>query len=91
MFLYGYLPYNNDQDTVMTTRGYKLYIRDQVGWFKDLPPGQVLADKESNMNHADQNSGIYPVKYPFYPTSSPRKIESDYVEIRLAEIYYTLA
>ena len=91
MFLYGYLPYNNDQDTVMTTRGYKLYIRDQVGWFKDLAPGQVLADKESNMNHADQNSGIYPVKYPIYPSSSPRKIEADYVEIRLAEIYYTLA
>ncbi|PIQ21487.1 MAG: RagB/SusD family nutrient uptake outer membrane protein [Cytophagales bacterium CG18_big_fil_WC_8_21_14_2_50_42_9] len=91
MFLYGYLPYNNNQDTVMTTRGYKLYIRDQVGWFKDLKPGQVLTDKESNMNHADQNSGIYPVKYPIYPSTSPNKIESDYVEIRLAEIYYTLA
>lgn len=91
MFLYGYLPYNNNQDTVQTSRGYNLYIRDQVGWFKDLKPGQVLADKESNMNHADQNSGIYPVKYPIYPSSSPHKIESDYVEIRLAEIYYTLA
>ncbi len=91
MFLYGYLTYNNNKDTVKTTRGYNLYIRDQVGWFKALKPGQALADKESNMNHADQNSGIYPVKYPFYASSSSKKIEADYAEIRLAEIYYTLA
>ncbi|MEZ0541668.1 hypothetical protein [Fibrella arboris] len=51
--------YNNNRDTVRSTRDYTRYIRDQVGWFKKTKPGQVLADKESNMNHADQNSGIY--------------------------------
>ncbi|UCS94906.1 RagB/SusD family nutrient uptake outer membrane protein [Echinicola marina] len=91
MFLMGYLTYNDNQDTVKSSRGYNLYIRDQVGHFEDLKPGQELADKESNMNHADQNSGIYPVKYPFYPDESPNKIESDYVEIRMAEAYYMLA
>jgi hypothetical protein len=34
---------------------------------------------------------VYPVKYPIYPSTSPNKIEADYVEIRLAEIYYALA
>jgi len=91
MFLYGYLTYNDGQDTVKASHGYTLYIRDRVGHFLDAEPGEEIADKESNMNHADQNSGIYPVKYPFYSDSSPNKIESDYVEIRLAEIYYMLA
>ncbi|MDQ1085516.1 RagB/SusD family nutrient uptake outer membrane protein [Siphonobacter sp. SORGH_AS_1065] len=91
MFLYGYLTYNNNRDTLASTRGYKLYIRDQVGWFKNTPPNQVPADKESNMNHADQNSGVYMLKYPFYRTEDEHKIEADYAEIRLAEVYYTLA
>lgn len=91
MFLYGYLTYNNNRDTLSSTRGYKLYIRDQVGWFKNTPPTQVPSDKESNMNHADQNSGVYMLKYPFYRTEDEHKIEADYVEIRLAEVYYTLA
>ncbi|GAB3307775.1 RagB/SusD family nutrient uptake outer membrane protein [Hymenobacter tenuis] len=91
MFLYGYLPYNNNQDTVMSTRGYQLYIRDQVGLFKYTKPNQVLADKTSDMNHADQNSGVYVTKYPLYRTEDVHKLESDYAEVRLAEIYYSLA
>lgn len=43
------------------------------------------------MNNADQNSGIPLVKYPFYPSSDPNKIEADYAEVRLAEVYYMLA
>lgn len=92
MFLYGYLPYYNDSTKlVKSNRGYTIFARDQVGWFRDLPPGQVLADKESDMNHADDNSGIWPVKYPIYPTGDPNTIASSFVEIRLAEIYYSLA
>ncbi|GET25603.1 RagB/SusD family nutrient uptake outer membrane protein [Prolixibacter sp. NT017] len=91
MFLYGYLTYNEGQDTVTTSQGYNLYIRDQVGWFNDLKPGVVPADLTSNMNHADQNSGICFAKYPFYKTTDSHKIESDYAVIRLAEIYYDLA
>jgi hypothetical protein len=51
----------------------------------------VLADKESNMNHADDNSGVWPVKYPFYPTGDPNAIASSFAEIRLAEVYYSFA
>ena len=91
MFLKGYLPYNNNQDTVKSTRGYTLYLRDQVGLFRYAKPGQTLADKTSNMSNADQNSGYHLIKYPFYPSSDPHKIESDYAEIRLAEVYYMLA
>lgn len=91
MFLKGYITYNDGKDTIKSTRGYTLYIRDQVGLFKGLKPGQVPANKVSDMNNADQNSGIYMLKYPFYPSSDPHKIESDYAEVRLAEIYYMLA
>jgi len=92
MFLYGYLPYYSDSTKlVQSNRGYTIFARDQVGWFRDLPPGQVLTDKESNMNHADDNSGIWPAKYPIYPTGDPNTIASSFVEIRLAEIYYSLA
>ena len=92
MFLYGYLPYyNNPNQLVKSNRGYTIFARDQVGWFKGLPPGQVPADKESNMNHADDNSGIWPVKYPIYPTGDPNTIASSFAEIRLAEVYYSLA
>jgi len=92
MFLYGYLPYyNNPNQLVKSNRGYTIFVRDQVGWFRDLPPGQKLADKESNMNHADDNSGIWAIKYPLYPTGDPNAIASSFAEIRLAEVYYSLA
>lgn len=92
MFLYGYLPYYSDPNKlVKSNRGYTIFARDQVGWFKDLPPGQILDDKQSDMNHADDNSGIWPAKYPIYPTGDANTIASAYAEIRLAEVYYSLA
>jgi hypothetical protein len=95
MFLYGYLPYvntNGQQDTVRGNKGpYPLFFRDQVGMFLDTKPGTPIADKESNMNHGDHNSGLFPVKYPYYPSDDPNKIASAYAEIRLAEVFYSLA
>jgi hypothetical protein len=95
MFLQGYLPYvnaNGNVDTVRSTKGpYPLFFRDQVGLFLGAKPGTRITNKTSNMNNADQNSGIYPVKYPYYPSSDPNKISSAYAEIRFAEIYYSLA
>jgi len=98
MFLYGYLPFQRlvngvpKPDTVRGNKGpYALFIRDQVGWFLDAKPGTRIADKESDMNHADHNSGVFMVKYPLYPTPDPNRITSAYAEIRLSEIYYTLA
>jgi hypothetical protein len=90
MFLYGYLDYGNGK-RVQSDKGKDLYIRDAVGWFGTLGPGQYPADKESNMLHADQNSGVYYLKYPFYKSTDSHKMESDYAEIRLAEIYYSVA
>jgi hypothetical protein len=94
MFLQGYLIYNNSgkTDTVRGNHGpYALYFRDAVGVFKGARPGTVIADKQSDMNHGDNNSGITPVKYPFYPSDDANKMASAYAEIRLAEIYYSLA
>ncbi|MDP4277828.1 MAG: RagB/SusD family nutrient uptake outer membrane protein, partial [Bacteroidota bacterium] len=52
----------------------------------------TIDDKVSSVEHADDNSGWRMVKYPFYPDSDGDKIyEADYAEIRLAEIYYSLA
>jgi hypothetical protein len=98
MFLYGYLPFTrtvNGVDRADTVRGnkgpYALFIRDQVGMFLNAKPGTKITDKESNMNHADHNSGVFMVKYPIYPTPDANRITSAYAEIRLSEIYYTLA
>jgi hypothetical protein len=95
MFLFGYLTYpkagGTGTDTIKSTRGYTVFARDAVGHFLYTPPGKTPADKESNMNHADQNSGIWPVKYPYYPSDDPNKITSAYAEIRFAEVYYSLA
>ncbi|OJU26087.1 MAG: hypothetical protein BGN92_00160 [Sphingobacteriales bacterium 41-5] len=43
------------------------------------------------MNHADDNSGLWVAKYPIYPTDDPNTMTSSYAEIRLAEVYYSLA
>jgi hypothetical protein len=93
MFLYGYLPYveNGETKYVQSNKNYTIFSRDQVGFFKNTPPGQVPADKVSNMDHADDNSGVWLVKYPFYPTEDANKLGSAYAEIRYAEIYYSLA
>ena len=93
MFLYGYLDYEENGQTirVKSPNGYEYYIRDQVGMFKGAAPGTIIADKESNMNHADHNSGWHPVKYPIYREEDPGCMEADYALIRLPEIYYSLA
>ncbi|WP_299470349.1 hypothetical protein [Mucilaginibacter sp.] len=57
--------------------------------FLDTKPGKKIADKESNMNHADHNSGVFLLKYPIYPTPDPNRITSAYAEVRLSEILHT--
>ncbi len=98
MFLYGYLPYQHVvngktvTDTVQGNKGkYPLFIRDAVGMFLNAKPGTKIADKQSDMTHGDHNSGVFMVKYPMYPTPDPNRITSAYAEVRLSEIYYTLA
>lgn len=101
LFLYGSLPYN-DNGTTRYIRAdndqYQLYIRDQVGWFEDtdtlsISPNPSSGNKSmiSDMDHADQSSGWYMIKYPIYRSDDAGKMESDYVILRLPEVYYMLA
>jgi starch-binding outer membrane protein, SusD/RagB family len=101
MFLWGYLPDAKTGVNIKGTKGYDYFIRDQVGIFNRIEDGQavpygpgeghLMTDKQSDMTHADENSGVFVIKYPYYPGSDPNSFESAYAEIRLAEIYYSLA
>lgn len=101
MFLYGDLPYETANGTEYVTSdngAYKLYIRDQVGIFRDTDPASFSPNPSSGtqtpksaMAYGDQNSGWCLIKYPIYRSDDAGKIESDYALIRLAEIYYYLA
>ncbi len=95
MFFYGYLDYVDENGTAKRVgapeRSYDLYIRDAVGNFQDLAPDRWLADKTSNLTTGDHNSGWHFAKYPFYPDEDENQMESDFTEIRLPEVIYTLA
>lgn len=94
MFVYGYLEYQEGGKTkrlTATGQNYTIYIRDAVGLFHDLAPTQWPNNKESNLSTGDHNSGWHFAKYPFYADSDEGQLESDYAEIRLPEIIYSLA
>lgn len=99
MFLFGKIPdlVNSTPDkTVYLPQLYTndpMIIRDQSGFFYDTPEEQLsIDDKRSGVAYADDGSGWRLVKYPFYGASDHDKIyQADYAEIRLAEIYYSLA
>jgi hypothetical protein len=99
MFLYGYLEYRNGEETVRvenpasmwSTIRYELYLRDQVGEFHNTPPDTMRPDLPSNSEFGDHNSGWMFAKYPHYRDGDTGVWEADYVEIRLAEVIYTLA
>ncbi len=94
MFVYGYLEYQEGGKTkrlTATGQNYTIYIRDAVGLFHDLAPTQWPNNKESNLSTGDHNSGWHFAKYPFYSDSDEGQLESDYAEIRLPEIIFSLA
>ena len=95
MFLFGYLEYTDDNGNVMKVRApeqpYDLYIRDAVGKFQGMDPNQWPDDKTSTLPNGDHNSGWHFVKYPLYTDDDEGQMESDYCEIRLPEIIYSLA
>lgn len=94
MFLYGYLEYTEGGEVKKVTspsNGFPLYLRDQVGVFHNTPPGEIPENTKSDMMNGDHNSGWHPVKYPIYGDDDAGKKAADYVEIRLPEIYYSLA
>lgn len=94
MFLYGYLEYQENGETkrVMAPEvPYELYIRDAVGTFQGMSPDEWLTTGSSTLRDGDHNSGWHFAKYPFYSDNDTHQMESDYTEIRLPEIIYSLA
>lgn len=95
MFLFGYLEYKDASGKTQRVKspvgGYEIYIRDQVGVFNELAPGKLPVNRSSTMAAGDHNSGWHFIKYPIYRDDDAGKMEADYVEVRLAEVYYTLA
>ncbi len=95
MFLFGYLEYQDEKGATKRVRApeqpYDLYIRDAVGRFQNLSPAKWLATPTSTLSDGDHNSGWHFVKYPLYSDDDEHQMESDYTEIRLPEIIYSLA
>ena len=95
MFLFGYLEYIDENGNKARVRApeqpYDLYIRDAVGNFQGLAPDKWPSNKTSDLRNGDHNSGWHFAKYPFYSDDDAHQMESDYTEIRLPEIIYSLA
>lgn len=95
MFLYGYLEYTdeagNTRRVAAPEQPYELYIRDAVGNFQGMDPNRWPSGKTSNLQNGDHNSGWHFVKYPMYTDDDAGQMESDYTEIRLPEVIYSLA
>lgn len=95
MFFYGYLEYTDESGTTRRVKApevdYELYIRDAVGKFQGLDPNRWLTATSSTLRDGDHNSGWHFAKYPFYSDEDAHQMESDYTEIRLPEIIYSLA
>lgn len=92
-FLEGYIT-NPDGTRAKSSDGYEMYLLDQVGTFESSAPEGIISNSlkgESKMGNGDFNSGLYCVKYPFYSYKGGYFIESDCVQMRLAEVYYTQA
>lgn len=94
MFLFGYLEYIDEDGSKKRVRApeqpYDLYIRDAVGNFQAMAPDKWPANKNSNLMNGDHNSGWHFAKYPFYSDDDAHQMESDYTEIRLPEVIYSL-
>ena len=95
MFVYGYLEYQDENGNTKRVQApelpYDLYIRDAVGKFQSLAPDRWLTATSSTLRDGDHNSGWHFAKYPFYTDDDDHQMESDYTEIRLPEIVYSLA
>lgn len=92
-FLEGYI-IDAKGNKARSSSNYDLYLLDQCGGFTTGAPTGTITDAsraESIPFNGDMNSGLYCVKYPFYPFNGGYFIESDYTDMRLAEIYYSKA
>lgn len=91
-FLEGTIPGKNGSP--YQYNGYDLYLLDQVGTFEDkAAEGRISNSSKaaSTLGNGDLNSGLYCVKYPFYPYNGGYYCESDETIFRLAEVIYSKA
>lgn len=58
---------------------------------KDCLKDSIRKIRKGDLTTGDHNSGWHFCKYPFYSDEDEGQMESDYVEIRLAEVIYSLA
>lgn len=95
MMLFGYLDcidQNGKPSRVKhPEKDIDLYLRDAVGKFGENPEDDSKLNVPSNMVSGDHHSGWRFIKYPLYKDSDEGQLQSDYVEIRLAEVVYSLA
>ena len=95
LFVYGKIAYTDDNGNTTDLKDhngrYTLDLRDAVGKFGATDGDKWLANAESRLENGDDNSGWMFVKYPLYADDETGQLESDYCEIRLPEIIYSLA
>ena len=92
-FLEGYI-IDAKGNKAKAQAGYDLYLLDQCGGFLTGAPTGTITDAaraESTLFNGDMNSGLYCVKYPFYPYSGGYYMEPDYTDMRLTEVVYAKA
>ena len=92
-FLEGYIVDKNG-NRAKAHAGYDLYLLDQCGGFMAGAPEGTITDParaESTLFNGDMNSGLYCVKYPFYPYAGGYFMEPDYTDMRLTEVVYAKA
>ncbi len=95
MFLEGYiLDPNSGSGYARAPQGYDIYLRDQVGMFTSGAPTGTITNAalaESKLESGDFNSGLFVMKYPWYPYDGGYFKESDFAVLRYAEIIYSKA
>ena len=91
-FLEGYV-INTKTGQAITRNGYNIYLLDRVGTYRSGASTKTITGESSvsTMLNGDFCSGLYVVKYPFYPEAESGCLEEDYTVMRLPEIFYSEA
>ena len=91
-FLEGYVM-DTSTGQIVSRNGYNIYLLDRVGAYRSGAATRTITGESSasTMGNGDFCSGLYVVKYPFYPETESGCLEEDYTVMRLPEIIYSEA